>query len=335
MKETFLYAYHSIMPMLLVMALGYFIRRIGPWDVTFFKRLNTLCFRIFLPSYLFISVYSIGDLRELNWVIILFLGVGIVVLALLTMLLVHFVIPKRDQRGVIVQASFRSNQAVIGLSLAESLGGTAAVVFSALATGILVPLYNVIGVIVLTLYSEKEGEKVTLRRLLRMIATNPLIIGALAGVLVVFLRNLLPTGADGLPVFTLQRSLPDLFAALTNISRIASPMMLFCLGAMLDFSATKALLPQLALGVSLRLVICPLLTITAAVLLRGPMHLTMTEFPAIISVCATPLAISSEVMVQEIGGDDQLACQIVVWTSAFSMFTIFAFVFVLRTLGLI
>ena len=40
-------------------------------------------------------------------------------------------------------------------------------------------------------------------------------------------------------------------------------------------------------------------------------------------------------MVQEIGGDDQLASQLVVWSSVASMATIFALVFVLRTMGVL
>ena len=44
---------------------------------------------------------------------------------------------------------------------------------------------------------------------------------------------------------------------------------------------------------------------------------------------------SSAVMVGEIGGDEQLAGQLVVWTSIASMFTMFFIIFVMKALVLI
>ena len=67
--------------------------------------------------------------------------------------------------------------------------------------------------------------------------------------------------------------------------------------------------------------------------LFGSLRHPTVEMPSLVAVFASPVAVSSAVMVQKIGGDDQLASQLVVWTSAASMATIFAIVFVLRTIG--
>ena len=75
------------------------------------------------------------------------------------------------------------------------------------------------------------------------------------------------------------------------------------------------------------------LSIGLCLLLREPLGVTTVEMPSFVAVFASPVAVSSAVMVQEIGGDDQLASQLVVWTSAVSMATIFAIVFALRTIG--
>ena len=109
--------------------------------------------------------------------------------------------------------------------------------------------------------------------------------------------------------------------------------MLFVLGTRLDFSAVKELLPQLTLGVSLRLVVAPLVIIGGALLLRGPLGLTTVEMPTLVAISSTPVAVSSAVMVQEIGGDDQLASQLVIWTTALSLVTVFCIVYLLRTFG--
>lgn len=92
---------------------------------------------------------------------------------------------------------------------------------------------------------------------------------------------------------------------------------------------------HLILGVSLRLVVCPLLVIGLAVLLCGPLGITSVEMPGIIAFTASPVAIFSAVMIQEMGGDVQLANHLVIWSSALSMLTLFLFLLVLRALGMI
>ena len=68
-------------------------------------------------------------------------------------------------------------------------------------------------------------------------------------------------------------------------------------------------------------------------LLWEPLSMSTVEMPAFIGLCATPVAVSSAVMVQEIGGDDQLASQLVVWSSVLSMASVFVLTFILRTVG--
>jgi predicted permease len=138
---------------------------------------------------------------------------------------------------------------------------------------------------------------------------------------------------DGEPIFTIKNQLPAFFQKLTNLSKVGSPVMLFVLGARLDFSAVKSLLPQLRLGILLRLLGGPLVMIGGAILLREPLGLTTVTMPTLVAISATPVATSSAVMTQEIGGDDQLASQLVVWTTTFSLVTIFCIVYLLRSFG--
>ena len=334
LKDTFLYTLHAILPILLVILLGYGVRQAGPWSDDFYKQLNSLCFRVFLPIQLFCNVYAIQDLSHMNWRLIGYLFAAILVCALLGAAAAKLFVPRQDQKGCIVQVAFRSNQAILGLALTQSLGGDAAMGFAALATSVSVPLFNVLAVVVLLVYGSSPAHRPTPRALLGQIARNPLILGALSGLTAVLLRQLLPV-VDGQPVFTIQAQLPSLFACLTNLSRVASPVMLFVLGTRLDLGAVRGCLPQLGLGVALRLVVSPLLVIGTALLLRQPLGLTAQELPTLITVSASPVAVSSAVMVQELGGDDQLAGQLVVWTSVLSLFSIFAIVYLLRAAGLL
>jgi len=49
----------------------------------------------------------------------------------------------------------------------------------------------------------------------------------------------------------------------------------------------------------------------------------------------SPVAVSSAVMAGNMGGDEQLATQLVVWTSLFSIITIFGEVCILMGMGLL
>ena len=146
---------------------------------------------------------------------------------------------------------------------------------------------------------------------------------------------MLPTGADGTPVFTLQSSLPSLFSVLQQFSKVATPIMLVVLGTQIRFDAVRGLLKNLTVAVCMRLIVCPCIILWLAVALRGPLGLTTEEMPSLVAIFCSPVAVTSAVMVQEIGGDEQLAGQIVAWSSVLSMLTIFVFTVVLRTHGLL
>lgn len=67
MLDIFLYAGRAIMPLLLMMALGCGLRRVGRWSDDFYRQLNGFCFHVLLPVQLFLNVYAIEDLSVLNW----------------------------------------------------------------------------------------------------------------------------------------------------------------------------------------------------------------------------------------------------------------------------
>jgi len=252
---------------------------------------------------------------------------GILVSLLLGWIVVQLLIPERREKGVMIQAAFRSNHAILGLPLAEALGGAAALGFASLTTAFCVPVFNLLAVIVLSAYG--DAERPSPETLVKRVLNNPLILATILGMLCVVIRNL-----TGMTVPVLER-VPSVYTAMKNLSKIASPMMLFTLGAGLNFQAVGDLLPKISLGVVLRLIVTPVLVIGAIVLLREPLGVTSVEMPALLAAFASPVAVSSAVMTQEIGGDDQLASQLVVWTSVLSMVTIFLFVYILRAMGML
>ena len=327
MYETFLYALRAILPILLLIAVGFFVRRVGPWDGKFYKSLNKLGFHVFMPLNLFCNIYEIESLSEVNWPLVLVVLGGILLCLVLGVAVARF-LARRDQRGVMVQATFRSNQAILGLPVAQALGGESAMAFASVVSGLTVPVFNVLAVLVLVFYSGNREKKPSVGSMVKKIVTNPLIIGSAVAIVFVALRQL-----GVVPAWLMRDRLPSVYKVVKDLGKMASPIMLFVLGASLDFKATGRLLPQITLGAVLRLVVSPALVIGLCLLLREPLGVTTVEMPSLVAVFASPVAVSSAVMVQEIGGDDQLASQLVVWTSAMSMATIFGIVFLLRTIG--
>ncbi|MDO4489236.1 MAG: AEC family transporter [Eubacteriales bacterium] len=331
MTEAFIYSWQVIAPILLMVVAGYVAKRILPMDTDFYKLVNKLCFRIFLPTSLFCNVYRMQAISEVNGKVLLFVIFAILLTVVLGMVVAHF-IPERDQKGVMVQVAFRSNNMIMGIYIASALGGAAAESFAVSTVAISVCLFNILAVIVLEYYagSESRGIKQTLEALIK----NPLLIAILLGFLCVFIRNIERSIFGDTP-FTLQNNLPSVYKLLTDFSKVATPVMIFNLGALLDFGATKAKLNRIIFGVCLRLLIAPAICLLLAVLLRNPLEITSVEYPALIAVFTTPAAVSGSVMVAEIGGDSQLASQIIIWSTAFSMVTMFLFIFAFRLMGLI
>lgn len=331
MKDVFFFSLRAVLPILLLMLLGALVRRTGRWSEPFFSQLNSLCFHIFLPVQLFLNVSGLESLAAVNWRLLGYLVAGVLLSLAVGVLAARLFVSDPRQKGVIAMTAFRSNQVILGLPLAEALGGSAAMGFAAVGTSFCVPVFNILSVLTLTAYHGGDGdERRSVGSVVRQTLHNPLIIGAGLGFLMLALRHVL-----GETAFSPESALPSLYRALKDMAGVASPLMLFALGARLDLRATRALLPQLSLGIFLRLVLMPGLLIGGALCLRDTLALTAAELPTLLAVFASPCAVSSTVMVQEIGGDEQLAGQMVMWSSVLSMMSLFAFAFVLKSAGLL
>jgi predicted permease len=336
MLEVFSFSFNAVAPILLLVVAGYIIKLSGLFDDSFFKKCNTLVFRVFLPILLFKNVYDIKSIGDINFSALLYCVVAILILCLIGNLSAKIFADHRQQKGVINQCTFRSNYAIIGIPLAESLGSAEAVAFAGVLSAVSIPVFNVLAVILLSHYSQKNSHA-DIKTTLKSAAKNPLIRGVGLGIIVLLIRQFIPVTETGNLVFSVKDDLPFIYSSVSNLARAASPLALVVLGARFDFSAVRSLIKPITASVVLRLVVAPAVGIGGALLLSktGIMPFTATEYPALISLFGTPVAVSSAVMVGEIGGDEQLANQLVVWTSLMSVFSIFITVFLMKSLGFI
>ena len=329
--NIFLFAFNAITPIILLILLGYILKKINFLDEGWFKKGNKFVFRICLPVLLFMNVYNIKSLAEIDWTVVLYAELIIFVIFFLGLLLVKLTIPEEKQKGVILQCVFRSNFAIIGIPLAESLGGSEAMGIASILGAFSIPTFNILAVIALTMYNKGEnGRKANLGDTLKKIVTNPLILGVATGMVVLVIRSLLPVSAEtGEIVFSLKNDVPWLFNAVSNVSKICSPLALVVLGGQFDFAAVKELKKQIAIGTVARVVAVPGIALSVAIVLStytNILNFSPQVYPALIALFGSPVAVSSAIMAQEMDNDGTLAGQLVVWTSIASIFTIFFFV---------
>ncbi len=339
MLSIFTFAVNAILPIILLILLGYFLKRINLFNDNFLSVANKFIFRVSLPVLLFFNVYEIENLSAIEWSTVLFALVVIAAAFIIGLVFVKYTVKDNRQKGVILQCFFRSNYALIGFPLAEALGGSECLGITAVLSAFAIPAFNALAVIALTIFIDEDNQKsIDIKGLLIKIIKNPLIIGVAAGLLVLFIRSFIPLNISGEPIFTIKNNIPFLYSAISTLSKTASPLALIVLGGEFDFKAIKALLPQIIYGTSVRTILVPVAALTVAVLMSEYTPLLNFEtahYSSLVALFGSPIAVSSAIMATEMKNDSELAGQLVVWTSLASMFTLFFIIVVMRGLGLL
>lgn len=312
MKNLIL-SFNVVAPLCLVMALGYFLKYIKILDKNSVKIMNNATFKVFLPTLLFYNIYTTDLGSVFDPKLMIFATISIIVLFGVLFLFIPIIEKDNSKTGVMIQGIFRSNFVLFGIPVATSLVGEGKIGTTALLIGIVVPLFNFLAVVCLETF---RGGNINVRKIIHGIATNPLIIGAFLGLLLLILNI-------KLPVF--------IVSTIKDISKMATPLSLTLLGASFSFSNIRKHLRETIIVVIGKLIITPLIFILISYYcgFRGVALLSL------MIMFASPTAISSFQMAIQMDGDSDLASQIVVFTSAFSTVTVFCWIFILKELALI
>ena len=336
--HVFMTATNAVMPILLLILGGFTLRKIGWVSESFAKTGNKLVFNVFLPAMLFINVYDIDGISAIKWDVVLFVVAVICLLFILAIFIAVCATKIPERRGVIMQCVYRSNFAIIGMPLAAALGGDEAMAITAVISAFSIPLYNLFSVIALTMFlKDEQGKQRSLKAVILDIISNPLILSVAVGFVFLGIRQL-QTELFGSVVFSLKENLKFLYTALNNLKSVASPLALIVMGAQFEFSAVKGMFKEIAAGTVSRLVIAPVVGIGLAILLSTRTELLScgpNDYPALVALYGSPMAVSAAVMAGQMRNDQQLATQLVVWTSVFSILTVFLTVCIMMPAGLL
>ncbi len=310
--ENLMISANAVLPMCLVMALGYGTRRLGWLRREEISTINKIAFRIFLPCLLYYNIYC-SDLSGSFDPLLMTYAVGGVLLTFglaLGYTLLTEKLPER--RGVLIQGMFRSNYVIMGIPVATALLGADQLGTVSILIAVIVPLFNMLAVVVLEVF---RGQKPKPLHILGQIAKNPLVIGSVLGILTLGAGIRLPHILE---------------QTIQSVSAIASPLQLFLLGAFFQFSGLKTYRRELVTVSIAKLIVSPGLFLGLGALLgfRG------VAFVSLIGIFASPTAVNSFTMAQQMGGDAELAGDIVVTTSAASILTMFLWIFLFKSLGM-
>jgi len=323
-----LFALSAILPITLLILLGFVLSKIKLVSREVFYGLNKICYYCLMPVMLFKNIYDVESLASINLKLVLFVAIGIIVLFLLGLVGVILFSKDNKQKGVILQGIFRANYAIIGIPLAGAIAGDEGLRVASLVSLIVIPIANLLATIALTIFVKNEDDKHPVKTTIKKIALNPLILGVVVGLLFLVIRYIFVS----LNISFRLTDISALYTAISYVSRSASPLALITLGGLFEFSMVKELRKQLSIVVLVRLIAVPLVFLSIAYFL---FDFDSASYAALIGVFASPIAVTSAIMAKELDNDSNLANQIVVWTTLFSTITIFIFIYVFRLLGAI
>lgn len=311
--ENFVVAVNCVLPAFVMLLTGYLAKRCGAVSEEIVPQLNRFCFTVLLSLYMFNNVYTVDFDSAVSPGLVLFLLAQTLVLFAGGFAAVSRGIEDSRRRGAYLQAAFRSNIAIIGLTLAQTLMDAAGAASMAVVITVLVPVYNVLAVIALERFC---GTAVSAGRLVKSIFKNTLVIGSLLGLGFSVLRISIP-GA--------------VMSALISMGKAGTVLALVTLGISFNFSALRENWRQVMRLSVLRLVIIPAFTVGAGLLFgfRG------NDLAVVMLVSAAPMASTAFSMARMYDSDYELTGQVVVATSFFCSLTLFVWIFLLKQTGFI
>ena len=280
------------------------------------KQANAIVFKIFLPCMLFYNVYQsdIGAEIHSRIKLCIWAAGGLLILFVLLCLIVPKVVKQENQQGVVIQGIFRSNYVIFGVAVVQNMYGAKSTTTAAILSAILVPMYNFLAVVALSIFGEKR--ETDWKKIILDIVKNPLIISSVLGIIFSLLGIRLPTAVD---------------TTVQDLAKLSTPSAFMILGGDLDFSKVKGNLKVASVVLTIKLVILPLIMIPMIVM----MGYRDADLLSGLLAYQTPVAVSSYIMAQQAGADGQLAGQLVVFSSVLSIFTLFVTILILRTIGLL
>ena len=313
--ENLIFSLNATIPIFLMMLLGMLFRKLGWMDEVFAAKMNKFVFLVPLPVLLFeqLATVDFSEVWDIKFIIFCFVVTAI---SITISTLISLLWKDRSIKGEFIQATYRSSAALLGIAFIQNIYGTAGMAPLMIIGS--VPLYNIMAVVVLSLFKPGNNsfDKALVKKTLKGIATNPIIIGIVAG----FVWS------------ALKLSMPSiLHKTVSSIGATATPMGLMSMGATFELRKATSKMKPTIVAVFMKLVgFCAVFLPVAAVL-----GFRNEELIAILVMLGSATTVSSFVMARNMGHEGTLSSGVIMMTTLLSAFTLTMWLDVLRSFGLV
>jgi predicted permease len=310
--DSFLMAARVVVPMAMMMAVGVLMRTDKITDRPTMKKVDQIVSKVCMPLLMFKNIYT-TDFAQFNGAGYLLYGAaGLVALFLFGVFVLPKIMREPPRAAAMGQALLRPNYILFGSAVAESIYGEGNIGIVMLMGAFAVPFFNALAVILLEIGRNSTASPA---KLLKSICKNAIVQAAVIALVLKLLSLQIPAMAEDVAF---------------DLAGMATPLSFLSLGVSLDISAIGRNRKPLVLGIATRLVLIPLIFVTAAIALgfRGP------ELCAIFLLFAAPTAVSSYPLAVSMDADPELAGQMVIFTTVCCLPTFFLWVMAMSSFGL-
>lgn len=313
--ENLIFSLNATIPIFLLMVLGVFFRKTGLFQENMINGINQFVFKVTLPILLFGDLAKQDFAQAWNGKFVAFCFV----VTLVSISLVAFMsiaLKDKSQRGEFIQGAYRSSAAVLGIAFITNIYGNSGMAPLMIIGS--VPLYNIMAVVVLSFTNPNQGgmSPALIKKTLKGIGTNPIILGILSGALWSVLRIPMPT---------------ILAKTVSSLGGLTTPLGLMAMGAAFRWSEAKSGMGPAFAASFMKLIGLCTLFLPVAVLLG----FREAELIAILVMLGSSTTVSSYVMARNMGHSGVLSSSIVAITTLGSAFSLTFWLYVLKTMALI
>lgn len=315
MLNNIIFTANIVAPVFLIVVLGYVLKKLNVINENFVAVTSKFVFNVSLPAFIFMKLYNIDLGAAIDAGQIIYIYAGTIFIYLAVWLISIPFINDGKNLSVFVQGAFRGNYAIVGLAIISNLYGNGGLAKATLILAFILPLYNVLAVIILTVPMRKI-KKQNLKGTFIEIIFNPLIVAVIIA----------------LPLAYFKLELPSMIFASGNfLSDVALPMALIGIGGSLNFENVKKASGLAFTSSTIKLIILPLILTTGAYYF-GYRNI---DLGIMFILFSCPTAIVSFIMAEAMGCNSRLAGNIIVISTIGSVITISAAIIFLRSIGLI
>lgn len=303
-----------VLPVFLLLVFGYIARRGNYIDEVFIDKGSRMVFKLLLPINIFNNIYKSSGMDNIDGRLVFIAFIFLSLVAVISYFLLGFLKHDGEERAIVMQILVRSNIVLFGLAIAGNYFPDEELSIVTMYISLIYIIANTYSVLIYELLL-REKEDIKFGSILLSVLKNPILIAIALGMVFMFLNV---------------RIYGPITKAMNDISAVATPLGLMCVGGSIGFSIDRADRNIIFHTLILKALLVPILGIGAAYILG----LKGVEMFVIMIVLASPAAVSNHAMAVIYTKRDKLSAQLIFLSTITNSITIFLLIWFLSSKGI-